>query len=297
MKIKKIWTMTILAMLVIGIFLISGCEQESKEKPVISRPTTLATDQPTEQASVEQPTEEPEIIGCSFSGVWDTAWGDMTLTQTGTSVTGTYAHDGGKITGTVDGATLTGKWSEKPSYSEPNDAGDIEFKLSEDCKSIDGNWRYGSDGGWGGEWDSTLIKSTPQPDITPETEQPTKKILTEQSIFQLIEGTWEIAPNKRASTGSIIFNDGRYDMNEKFHDGSGVGTKGEYNLNGYVDPTQIDLCLDKCGGDGSEWTTRFGIIRVLSNEKLEIHTSPTDKHPEGFSDDTSDEYTMILTRT
>ena len=118
-----------------------------------------------------------------------------------------------------------------------------------------------------------------------------------KDITQLIVGKWEMAPNKRAAKGSITFDkNGSYVMHEQFHDGTGVGTKGEYILNSNVTPTRIDLCLDKCGKPGSEWTTRFGIIRVLPNEKLEIYTSSDSKHPSDFPDDTSGEYTMILTR-
>ena len=114
---------------------------------------------------------------------------------------------------------------------------------------------------------------------------------------ELVAGTWEIAPNRRASKGSITFDQGgTYVMNEKLQDGSGVGTKGEYKLDTSLTPVKIDLCLDKCGKPGSEWNTRFGIMRVLSNKKLEIRTSPDSKYPSGFSNDTSEEYTMILTR-
>jgi len=118
-----------------------------------------------------------------------------------------------------------------------------------------------------------------------------------KDITQLIVGTWEMAPNKRASKGSITFDkNGTYEMHEQLQDGTGVGTKGQYILNSNVTPATIDLCLEKCGKPGSEWTTRFAIIRVLPDGKLEIYTSPDDKRPSAFSDDTSGERTMILTR-
>lgn len=72
----------------------------------------------------------------------------MKLTQSGATVTGTYTHDKGKITGTVKGNALIGNWSEAPSYLEPGDAGDVELELSEDGNSFSGRWRYGSSGGW-----------------------------------------------------------------------------------------------------------------------------------------------------
>ena len=118
-----------------------------------------------------------------------------------------------------------------------------------------------------------------------------------EDITQLILGKWEIAPNKRAASGDITFDkNGNYEMNEKFHDGTGVGKKGEYKLNSNVSPVTIDICLSKCGGTGSEWTTCFGILRVLPDDKLEIYTSPDSNYPTSFPDDTKGEYTMILTR-
>lgn len=118
-----------------------------------------------------------------------------------------------------------------------------------------------------------------------------------ENVADFIVGKWDLAPNKRASKGSITFDkNGTYKLQEKLYDGSGVSTKGEYKLMTNVAPVKIDLCLEKCGKPGSEWTTRFGIIRVLANDKLEICTSPDGKHPSRFSDDISAEHTMILTR-
>jgi hypothetical protein len=91
-----------------------------------------------------------------WSGSWDSDWGVMVFNQNGDQVTGTYPHDNGKIKGTVSGNTLTGTWSEAPSYNPPNDAGDVVFTLAADGKSFSGNWRYGSGTGkWDGIWDAT----------------------------------------------------------------------------------------------------------------------------------------------
>lgn len=94
----------------------------------------------------------------SWAGEWTTSWGDMTLTQTGSKVTGTYTYDQGKISGTVSGNILTGTWSEAPSYAPPHDAGEVEFVMSEDGKSFTGKWRYGSEGDWG-NWDGGIRKT------------------------------------------------------------------------------------------------------------------------------------------
>ncbi len=69
--------------------------------------------------------------------------GEMTLSQSGNLVTGTYTHDNGGIEGTVSGNTLTGRWSESPSYQEPNDAGQFVFTMAPDCGSFTGTWGYG----------------------------------------------------------------------------------------------------------------------------------------------------------
>ncbi len=117
-----------------------------------------------------------------------------------------------------------------------------------------------------------------------------------EKVSSIIVGKWEIAPNKRTAKGAIVFNDnGTYEINEKLTDGGGVGTKGEYKLYCEMTPVRIDLCLDKCGKPGSKWTTLFGVVRILAGGQLEIHTSPDEKYPVGFSDNTSDKYTMILT--
>jgi pimeloyl-ACP methyl ester carboxylesterase len=87
-------------------------------------------------------------ISCNWTGAWQTSWGEMVLSQTWNQVNGTYPHDSGRITGTVSGSDLTGTWSEGPSYSPPNDAGDMQLTIAADCNSFTGIWRYGSSGGW-----------------------------------------------------------------------------------------------------------------------------------------------------
>lgn len=120
----------------------------------------------------------------------------------------------------------------------------------------------------------------------------------QDDVGRAILGEWQLQPNKRATEGSIVFAAaGTYELFERHHDGAGVSTKGEYRLDEKSSPSRIDLCLDKCGKAGSEWTTRFGIIRMLSDGKVEIRTSPDATYPQAFAGDPpSDEYTMILTR-
>jgi hypothetical protein len=103
--------------------------------------------------------------GATFEGTWDTSFGTLTLSISGNMVTGNYTHDDGRITGTVspDGRTLTGTWSEAPSYQPPNDAGDVIFTLSPDGKSFTGSWWYGTQSGGGSAWNGTRTSPPPAP--------------------------------------------------------------------------------------------------------------------------------------
>ena len=126
---------------------------------------------------------------------------------------------------------------------------------------------------------------------------PVQALDLSEDIDQIIVGKWNLEPNKVFSSGTILFDEhNRYEMNQKPRTSSGFGTKGEYQLNCNAVPMQIDLCLDQCGKAGSEWTTRFGIIRVLSVDKLEIHISRNSEHPTEFPDAASAELKMILIR-
>jgi hypothetical protein len=95
---------------------------------------------------------------CSWTGNWNTYFGNMTLVQTGNKVTGTYEADNGRINGTVVGNRLVGTWSEAPSYSPPSQAGNIEFNLSSDCNSFNGRWKYGSEGNWSTNWSGLRVQ-------------------------------------------------------------------------------------------------------------------------------------------
>lgn len=99
-----------------------------------------------------------EQENCSWSGTWDTNWGEMQLIQNGDIITGSYDTDG-QIQATVSGNMLIGTWSEPPSYQPPDDSGGFEFFMSEDCMSFVGHWKYGSDGGWAGSWEGISAKA------------------------------------------------------------------------------------------------------------------------------------------
>ncbi|MCP1716232.1 hypothetical protein J2T58_002108 [Methanocalculus alkaliphilus] len=93
----------------------------------------------------------------SWDGIWSTTWtsadhatlipgDDITFTQTGSSVTGTYVNPeenfSGSITGTVEGNTLTGTWSEN---GLPGTSGTMVFVMSADGNTFSGTWESADD--------------------------------------------------------------------------------------------------------------------------------------------------------
>ncbi|MDD5648161.1 MAG: hypothetical protein PHY03_04430, partial [Dehalococcoidia bacterium] len=153
----------------------------------------------TPEPIMPTPTPSPDITptpiipsswACEFTGVWDTDFGDLTLTQSGNKLTGTYNYQGGRVDGTViDRNIAMGTWSEAPTYQPPHDAGDFIFTIQPGCKKIEGQWRYGSC-----DWDGDIIGTragqpnpTPTPTPTP-TPSPTP---TPTPVSGPWAGTWE----------------------------------------------------------------------------------------------------------
>ncbi|HLC30384.1 MAG TPA: hypothetical protein VJM51_06360 [Dehalococcoidia bacterium] len=115
------------------------------------------------------PTTPPATSSCSWTGDWSTEFNAVHLTQSGSTATGTYEWDSGRITGTVSGNQFSGRWSESPSYTEPSDAGRFIFTISADCNSFTGTWGYGSSS-TGGSWSGTRMSATapaPSPTTVP----------------------------------------------------------------------------------------------------------------------------------
>jgi len=109
-------------------------------------------------------------------------------------------------------------------------------------------------------------------------------------------GEWTLNPNKYRKGGSITFKeDGTYSKTEWDIEGGGATIMGEYKIDLSKEPFAIDLCLNKCGGPGSEWTTQMGIFKFQKDGTVQIRTSPDKKYPTVFAEE-PDMYTMILTR-
>ena len=100
----------------------------------------------------------PQIQAGELEGLWTGDWGTMALQVDGDQVVGAYTHDEGRIVGTFADGVLVGRWTEVPTRAEPNDAGDVEFRFTKtaDGLTLDGRWRYGSEGEFSEDWDLVL---------------------------------------------------------------------------------------------------------------------------------------------
>jgi hypothetical protein len=97
--------------------------------------------------------------GPNWTGTWTTTWTGgvpdtkMALVQSGTTVTGTYEYNEGRIIGIVQGDRLIGTWSEGSGGA--GSSGPIEYVFSSDGKSFGGWW------GYTGEDMTAIKKETP----------------------------------------------------------------------------------------------------------------------------------------
>ena len=91
----------------------------------------------------------PEV---DFAGSWETAYGELRLTQKGQLVEGRY--DSGTVRGIVDGRVLELR------YQEAGVEGEAKFTLSEDGQSFEGVWRADGSTTWAA-WNGRRTEVTP----------------------------------------------------------------------------------------------------------------------------------------
>jgi hypothetical protein len=110
----------------------------------------------------------------SILGYWTGDWGQMVLRagEGPEQVIGAYNHDEGTVRGTYDPRTgrFTGWWCESPSRRPRTDAGDVEFQFTGSTPegrpaSLDGRWRYGTDGELNEDWDLAPAEGEPPAEL------------------------------------------------------------------------------------------------------------------------------------
>ncbi len=129
--------------------------------PTASATPAPATATPAPATATPAPaTSTPAPSACSWTGTWNVttaATYQMRLTQSGTSVTGTYADAVGRIDGTVSGNRFSGRWTEATAN------GGLALTIVADCNSFAGTWGGGSSSTNGGNISGTRASTTTPP--------------------------------------------------------------------------------------------------------------------------------------
>lgn len=116
-------------------------------------------------------------------------------------------------------------------------------------------------------------------------------------LSHMVLGKWNLLSSERVVSGHVTFSpNGMYEMREEHGDGTGVTREGQYSLDESASPARIELCLGDCGGEGSQWTSIFGIVRALSDKKVEMRFSEDGNYPVEFSSGGSGGVTQMLAR-
>jgi hypothetical protein len=116
--------------------------------------TTVATTAAAEQnVTAVTTTAAPVLAPASWNGTWNTSYSSrdspdvveiLTLTQAGSSVTGSYGHGNGTISATVRDSKITGTWNETDNTGVYS--GFFVFEKASDDKSFKGLWVNTADG-------------------------------------------------------------------------------------------------------------------------------------------------------
>ena len=85
-------------------------------------------------------------MSIGFTGAWFTTFGHLELVEIGTTVTGAYAHKGGRIEGTREGALLRARWR------ETEREGTCELTLDPGDNVFRGGWSYDGESERSGVW-------------------------------------------------------------------------------------------------------------------------------------------------
>ncbi|MGE4070681.1 MAG: hypothetical protein AB7E72_05850 [Lysobacterales bacterium] len=84
---------------------------------------------------------ETAAVAANWTGTWkttDISIGRIALSQSGNDLSGAYNNGNGRITGTVNGGTFTGQWSEARSRR----SGSMTLTLQPDGRTLKGTWSF-----------------------------------------------------------------------------------------------------------------------------------------------------------
>lgn len=114
---------------------------------------------------------KPMPAGVSYQGEWySPQYENMTLTQSGGKVTGTFTYKGGgTLEGTLEGNVLHFEWIQPGDMARAQREvrGKGYFVIADDGQSFEGRWGYDGDNTGGGTWSAErLDTSGPKEDFS-----------------------------------------------------------------------------------------------------------------------------------
>ncbi len=133
-----------------------------------------ASDEP--HALAEGQTEQDLSPG-DLTGVWNSdTFGVIVIREVGDEVQAVYRIGKGSVVGEVspDGV-FRGWWCQTPTSGSLGDAGDVEWRLvtsSDDGEVVLGNWRFGTDEQFRGDWDLVKVGGPEPVDLAARFDDP-----------------------------------------------------------------------------------------------------------------------------
>lgn len=116
-----------------------------------SSPSSESVPTPGPVPAPAQGSPPSAVTAQSFTGNWSTAWGPVSLTQNGDSISGNYS---GKFTGVLNGTAKDGVAD--ITWKQTNgEHGKARFTLASDGNSFKGTWGSGASFTNGGKWNGT----------------------------------------------------------------------------------------------------------------------------------------------
>lgn len=110
--------------------------------------------------------DAPVLTEKAMLGCWN-GFGGSHFKRVGKELWGVYGYKDGTVVGNVKGGVFRGWWTQQPTRSPPDDAGEIEFVFALGDRGtvfLDGRWKYGPEGTWNENWD---LKRCSSPGDTP----------------------------------------------------------------------------------------------------------------------------------
>jgi hypothetical protein len=140
------------ALLLATLLLAGGCAgsgdgYEYVDDSGASAPASVAASQP--------PITARELVGHWVSSDSGDAYIQVNSVQVnGAELSVVYGHDGGRMIGSLRGATFVGWWSETPTRRPTDDAGGVQFTFVRNGGTLtaSGWWRPGTDSAYETDW-------------------------------------------------------------------------------------------------------------------------------------------------